>query len=301
MKIKPKKSAFRQNLYAYILIAPGLLLVGLILIYPLLRGILSSFFVQASGSMEFESFVGLKHYVELLKDKIFAKALLNSAISTVIIVAALYMIGLGIALLLNKNFKGRGVYRSLILIPWVVPGIAAAMTWKWMYASQYGIVNHILEILGIIDKNVDWLGSASTALGSIIVTTIWKDIPFVTIVLLAALQSVDTTLYEAVKIDGGNSWQAFWNITMTGIKKVSITTILLEVIWTFNKFDLVYTMTKGGPYNSTQTVPVYTYITAFNFFKFNKAAAMGVIGLLVVGIFAAAYIFYNNKEEGNGT
>ncbi len=211
--------------------------------------------------------------------------------------AALYLIGLGIALLLNKSFRGRGIYRSLMLIPWVVPGIAAAMTWKWMYASQYGIVNHILQALGLIDQNIDWLGSTSTALGSIMVTTVWKDIPFVTIVLLAALQSVDTTLYEAVKIDGGNAWQAFWHITMTGIKNVSITTILLEIIWTFNKFDLVYTMTKGGPSNSTQTIPVYTYITAFNFFKFNKAAAVGVIGLLLVGVFAVLYIIYNNKEE----
>jgi len=297
MKTKRGRGSFRRNGYAYVLIAPGMLLVGLILIYPLLRGITSSFFTQASGSMEFEAFVGLKHYKELLGDRIFSKALLNSAVSTVIIVAALYLIGLGIALLLNKNFKGRGIYRSLILIPWVVPGIAAAMTWKWMYASQYGIVNHIFQALGLLDKNVDWLGSASTALGSIMVTTIWKDIPFVTIVLLAALQSVDTTLYEAVRIDGGSAWQAFWHITMNGIKKVSITTILLEIIWTFNKFDLVYTMTKGGPYNATQTIPVYTYITAFNFFKFNKAAAVGVIGLLLVGVFAVAYIVYNNKEE----
>lgn len=297
MKRKSSRGSFRRNGYAYVLIAPGMLLVGLILIYPLLRGIISGFFTQASGSMEFETFVGLKHYKELLSDKIFSRALLNSAVSTLIIVAALYLIGLGIALLLNKNFKGRGIYRSLILIPWVVPGIAAAMTWKWMYASQYGIINHILQALGIIDKNIDWLGSASTALGSIMVTTVWKDIPFVTIVLLAALQSVDTTLYEAVKIDGGNAWQAFWHITMNGIKKVSITTILLEIIWTFNKFDLVYTMTKGGPHNSTQTIPVYTYITAFNFFKFNKAAAVGVIGLLLVGIFAVLYIVYSNKEE----
>lgn len=299
MKTNRRRSAFRQSGYAYILITPGLLLVGVILIYPLIRGIVSSFFTQASGSMEPEAFVGLQHYQELLRDKIFFKALLNSALSTVIIVAALYCIGLGIALLLNKSFKGRGIYRSLILIPWVVPGIAAAMTWKWMYASQYGIANHILQALGLIDKNVDWLGSISTALGSVIVTTIWKDIPFVTIVLLAALQSVDTTLYEAVKIDGGNAWQAFRHITMTGIKNVSITTILLEIIWTFNKFDLVYTMTKGGPSNSTQTIPVYTYITAFNFFKFNKAAAVGVIGLLLVGVFAVLYIMYNNKEEKN--
>ena len=297
---KRHKGSFRRSAYAYVLIAPGLVLVGVILNYPLLRGVVSSFFTQASGSMEFEEFVGLRHYRELLSDEIFFKALINSVWSTAVIVAALYLIGLSIALLLNRSFRGRGIYRSLVLIPWVVPGIAAAMTWKWMYASQYGIVNYVLQALGLIDQNIDWLGSTSTALGSIMVTTVWKDIPFVTIVLLAALQSVDTTLYEAVKIDGGNAWQAFWHITMTGIKNVSITTILLEIIWTFNKFDLVYTMTKGGPSNSTQTIPVYTYITAFNFFRFNKAAAIGVIGLLVVGVFASLYIIYTKREEGNG-
>lgn len=297
MKTKRKHGSFRQNTYAYILIAPGLLMVGVILVYPLLRGIVSSFFTQASGSMRFEKYVGMQHYRELLNDKIFFRALANSTIWTVVIVAALYLIGLGISLLLNKSFKGRGIYRSLILIPWVVPGIAAAMTWKWMYASQYGIVNHVLRSLSLIEKNIDWLGSAPTALGSIMVTAVWKDIPFISIVLLAALQSIDMTLYEAVEIDGGNRWQAFWHITMTGIKNVSITTILLEIIWTFNKFDLVYAMTKGGPSNSTQIIPVYTYITAFNFFKLNKAAAIGVVGLLVVGVFAVLYIIYNNKAE----
>ncbi len=126
----------------------------------------------------------------------------------------------------------------------------------------------------------------------------FSDMEYVVRCLEATRKSI--TLYEAVKIDGGNAWQAFRHITMTGIKNVSITTILLEIIWTFNKFDLVYTMTKGGPSNSTQTIPVYTYITAFNFFKFNKAAAVGVIGLLVVGVFAVLYIIYNNREEAKG-
>jgi len=296
--LKRKYKPSKNQRYAYILILPGMLMIGVILIYPLVRGIVSSFFTQASGSMTFESFVGLYHYKELIGDKIFHKALKNSALWTLVIVSMLYIIGLGVALLLNKNFWGRGIYRSVILIPWVVPNIAAAMTWKWMYASQHGIINHILIRLGIISKNIDWLGSVSTALGSIMVTAIWKDIPFMTIILLAALQSIDTSLYEAVKIDGGNSWQVFRHITMTGIKNVSVTTILLEIIWTFNKFDLVYTMTKGGPSNSTQIIPVYTYMIAFNFFKFNKAAAIGVIGLLAISIFAGLYIIYVNKEEG---
>jgi ABC-type sugar transport system permease subunit len=294
---KLSHGSMNRSLYAYLLITPGLALVGVILVFPLIRGVLSSFYSQASGDMSFDSFVGLNHFKSLFLDKIFIKSLFNSLVWTTIIVIALYIIGLALSLLLNKNFKGRGIFRSIILIPWVVPGIAAAMTWKWMYSSQYGIINHVLQSLGIINSNIDWLGSTTTALGSIIVVAIWKDIPFVTIVLLAALQSIDNTLYEAIKIDGGNAWQSFRYITMNGIKKVSITTILLEIIWTFNKFDLVYAMTKGGPSNSTQIIPVYTYITAFNFFRLNKAAAVGVVGLLLVGVFAIIYNIYNNRED----
>ena len=296
-KSKRKMIRFRQSTYAYILIAPGLILVMLILVYPLLRGIVSSFFTQAPASMKFASFAGLDYYKDLLKDDIFAKALKNSAIWTVTIVAAQYIIGLGIALILNKDFKGRGIYRSLILIPWVVPNIAAAMTWKWMYAGQYGIINFILKNLGIIAKDVDWLGSSKTAFGALIVTAVWKGIPFITIVLLAALQSIDTSQYEAVRIDGGSPLQGFRHITLPGIKEVSITTVLLVTIWTFNQFDLVYAMTKGGPSNSTQIVPVYTYMTAFNFFNLNSAAAIGVVGLLIVGVFAVMYILHGRKGE----
>jgi len=287
----------RRNITAYLLIAPGLLLILVILVYPLVRGILSSFFSSPQGSLAFQEFVGIKYYGELMQDKIFLRSAQNSVVWTIIIVSAQYAIGLVTALLLNKNYRGRAIFRSLVLIPWVVPGIAAAMTWKWMYSSQYGVINYVLQSLHLIQKNIDWLGSTQTALGSIIVTAIWKAIPFMTIVLLAALQSIDTTLYEAARVDGASSWQCFRHITFNGIKEVSLTTVLLEVIWTFNQFDLTYTMTKGGPSNSSQIVPVYTYLTAFNFFKLNKAAAIGVLGLLFVGIFAVWYIIRSNRGE----
>lgn len=291
------KRSFRRNRPAYLLIAPGLLLIMVILVYPLVRGILSSFFTSTKGSLDFAKFVGFKHYGDLLRDRIFQRAMTNTLLWTAVIVAGQYMGGLITSLLLNKNFRGRGIYRSMILVPWVVPGIAAAMTWKWMYASQYGVINYILQALNITQDTIDWLGNANTALGSIMVTATWKAIPFVTIVLLAALQSIDMSLYEAARVDGASSWQCFRHITLTGIKEVSLTTVLLEIIWTFNQFDLVYTMTKGGPSNSSQIIPVYTYLTAFNFFKLNKAAAIGVMGMLVVSVFAVWYIIRSNRGE----
>lgn len=295
--IRMKRSGQNRNLYAYILIAPGLLLLTLIMLYPLIRGVISSFFTQQAASTHFDEFVGIRYYKELLKDQIFQTSFGNSILYTVIVVTAQYFTGLAIALLLNQNFKGRGIYRSLILIPWVVPGVSAAMTWKWMFDSQNGIVNQMLMQLGVITQSIDWLGSRSGALYAVMVTSVWKAIPFVAIVLLASLQQVDQGLYAAVKIDGGSAFHEFWYITLPGIKKISITTILLETIWTFNQFDLVFTMTKGGPANSSMIVPVYTYLTSFSFFKTNKAAAIGVISLLIVSIPAILYIYYNNKED----
>lgn len=294
---KIKRGLRKRQSAGYFLIAPGLILIAIIMVYPLARGVVSSFFTSNKGSLDFQKFVGLKYYRDLMKDRIFIASLKNSLLYTVIVVAGMYLIGLAAALLLNKNFRGRGIYRSLILIPWVVPGIAAAMTWKWMYSSQYGVVNYALTSLGIISKNIDWLGGAQTALGSVMVTAIWKAVPFMTITLLAALQSIDVTLYEAARVDGASSWQCFKHITFTGIKEVSITTILLQIIWTFNQFDLDFIMTKGGPANASQIIPVYTYLTAFNFFKLNKAAAIGVVGLLIVGVFAVWYIIRSNRGD----
>lgn len=295
--IRMKRPGRNRNVYAYILIAPGLLLLALIMIYPLIRGVVSSFFTQQAASVHFDEFVGIRYYKELLRDQIFRTSFGNSILYTVIVVAAQYFIGLAIALLLNQNFRGRSIYRSLILIPWVVPGVSAAMTWKWMFDSQNGIINQIFMKMGLITENIDWLGLRASALYAVMVVSVWKAVPFVAIVLLATLQQVDQGLYAAVKIDGGSSFHEFRYITLPGIKKISITTILLETIWTFNQFDLVFTMTKGGPANSSMIVPVYTYLTSFSFFKTNKAAAIGVISLLIVSIPAILYIYYNNKED----
>jgi len=289
-------SSFRRDKYAYFLIAPGLILILIILLYPLIRGIISSFFQFSPASTSFQEFVGLKFYKDLLKDKIFILAFKNSILWTISIVIAQYIIGLGISLILNEDLRGRWIFRSLILIPWVVPNIAAAMTWKWMYSTEYGIINYILKFLNIIQDNINWLGSSSIALKSVIITSIWKGVPFTTIVLLAGLQVIDKTQYEVARIDGANTWQIFKHITLPGIKNISITVILLQSIWTFSQFDLIYVMTKGGPSNSSQIVPVYTYITAFNFFKFNYAAAIGCVGLVIIAAISFFYIRKISKE-----
>lgn len=288
---------FRKKALPYILIAPGVLFVGAILIYPMVSGVLSSFFTQHPLNPGDRSFVGLEHFRRLFSDDIFMKAFFNTLIWTVGIVFTQYLLGLCVALLLNEEFPGRGVYRSLILIPWVVPMIAASLTWKWIYSNEFGVLNYTLKKIGLINENIDWLGNPAFALLSIIIVSAWKGIPFVAIVLLAGLQSIDKEMYEAAGISGANVFQRFWHITLPSLKGVTLVILTLTTIWSFNQFDLIYLMTKGGPSNSTQIIPVYSYLNAFNFFKTNYAAAISTVGVLLMSVFAIAYL-KNSREEG---
>lgn len=280
----------KKEMLPYLLMLPGLLLITVLLLYPLGRGIVSSFFHEKMGSAQPAQFVGLRNYITLFQDEIFAKAFFNTILWTVFVVGFQFIGGLVIALMLNENFKGRAIYRSLVLIPWVIPNIAAGLTWKWIYSYQYGIFNYFLERVGWLNEPIDWLGQPRYALLSVIITAIWKGLPFITIVLLAALQGIPYQLYEAAALSGANVFQRFRYVTLPSLKQVGTMAILLEIIWTFNQFDLVYVMTKGGPANSSQLVPLYSYLTAFNFFDMNYAAAIGVIGLLMMSIFVVLYL-----------
>lgn len=294
--MKLTASLFWKRALPYFLIAPGVIFVGLILIYPMISGIVSSFYTQHSLTASDQTFVGFEHYRALFSDNIFTKAFWNTLIWTVGVVVGQYLFGLAIALLLNEELPGRGIFRSLILIPWIVPMIAAALTWRWIYSSQFGILNYVLVKIGILSGPIDWLGDSTYALYSVLAVSVWKGIPFVAVVLLAGLQSIDREMYEAANISGANLWQRFWYITLPSLKGVSLVIVTLTIIWSFNQFDLVYMMTKGGPANSTQLIPVYSYLNAFNFFKMNYAAAISTIGVLLLSVFAIFYL-KNNKED----
>ncbi|GIQ68800.1 sugar ABC transporter permease [Xylanibacillus composti] len=294
---RSKMNAFWKAALPYILISPGVIFVGAILIYPMISGVISSLFTQHPLNLSQREFVGLAHFKTLFSDKIFYMAFSNTLIWTLGVVFGQFALGLGIALMLNEKFPGRGIYRSLILIPWVVPMIAAALTWKWIYSADYGVLNYFLKQIGLISTNIDWLGNPSIALFSVIMTNVWKGIPFVAVVLLAGLQSIDNEMYEAAQVSGANLFQRFWYITLPSLKGVSIVVIVLTTIWTFNQFDLLYLMTKGGPSNSTQIIPVYTYLNAFNFFKMNYAAAVSTVGVVLLSVLAFWHL-RTSKEEG---
>lgn len=281
----------------YLMVLPSSVFIVLVLAYPLVSAVISSFFESPPGGSGEARFVGLAHYLSLLHDPALRMALRNSVAWTLSVVFGQFLIGLGIALLLNREVRGRSIYRSLLLIPWVVPNIAAALTWKWIYDGQFGVFNYALKRLGLIERGIAWLGLPEFVLAAVVAVAIWKGIPFVAVVLLAGLQSIPQDLYEAASIDGAGAWGRFVNVTVPGLRPVALITLLLSFIWTFNSFDLIYIMTKGGPANATQTAPVFTYLTAFYYFRLNEAAALGTIMLMVLLIASYFYIRVLRMEE----
>lgn len=271
--------------------------MAILILFPLARGVMMSFTevdLAHQGSM---TFVGLDQFLKLPGDPVFWRALGNTAKWTVGVVVFQYLFGLGIALLLNEPIPLRGLFRGLILVPWVVPSVVAALCWRWIYAGEYGILNHMLQQVGVISKPLQWLATPDLAMPAVIAVGIWKWVPFMAVVLLAGLQSIPKELYEAAEVDGASVVQRFWHITMPHLRNLSLITTLLSFIWTFNHFDIVYVMTKGGPANATHLLSTYSYLSAFAYFDIGYAAAMAVVMLVALTALAVPYLRLMRAES----
>lgn len=280
----PGRRRRRHRLMPWGLALPGLVFVAVLLVYPALEVIVSSFFSQTGRSIYQREFTGFDHFTRLLNDDDVIATFWRTVVWVVVVTVASYLIGLAIALLLHRRFVGRGVVRSVVLIPWAVPFVAAAFAWENIYDNRYGILNHALSSVGVVDEPVAWLGSPSTAFWSVIAVAVWKQVPFVAVTLLAGLQSIDNDYYEAASIDGAGAIRKFQSITFPAIVGVSTIVIGFTTIWTYNQFDLIYLMTGGGPANSSQIVSVFTYLSAFTFGSPNYAAAIGTTALVVLAL-----------------
>ncbi len=230
------------------------------------------------------TFVGLANYISVFTDSTYWRVVGNTVIYTVICIVVKLILGMLFALLLNEKFHGRGLTRVAMLLPWAIPGMVAANTWKWMYNDQYGIINEVLRDLHIISSPIPWLGSMSLALFSVIIVNIWRGVPFFLFSILGALQSIDEQLYDAGKIDGANVFQRFFNITLPSIMPVVAISTLLSTIWTFNDFDNIWLITGGGPLNASSVIATYTYEQAFmyNDMARGMAVAVSVVPVLLI-------------------
>ncbi|MGI8313603.1 carbohydrate ABC transporter permease [Halobacillus mangrovi] len=247
------------------------------------------------------NFIGFSHYEKNLTDTRMWRSLMNTGIFTLVSVGFELVLGMGIALLINKAFFGRGLVRASILIPWAIPTAVSALMWKFLYDGQNGIVAHFFEQIGIIDSMSSLLTTPVGAMAAVILTDVWKTTPYMALLLLAGLQTIPTSLYEAASIDGANKWKQFLKITLPLMKSSILVALLFRTLDAFRVFDLIFVLTGGGPANSTETISILAYKVMFSQTNFGEGSALAVIVFICVAIISAIYIkFLGSDLLGDG-
>lgn len=283
MKTKSEK---RNHRMALTFALPAAIFSMLLIIYPLITTVKLSFQnVKFIGSLTDDPGLTLENYTKLCSNTDFWNALGRSVLFTFLALSLSFLIGLGLALLLNKKFRFQKCVRTLILLAWPIPGVIVGLLFIWLFDANYGIINMILKSMHLIDRNVKWITMGNTAKITVITATIWKSYPFFTLTLLAGLKGISSDYYEAASIDGANGWQRFVNITLPALKSVIVTSLLLNGLWIFRNYDLVYTITGGGPNQATETLPLLLYNQAFKYYNMGYASAVGMVSLLVCSVF----------------
>ncbi|MEU9852810.1 sugar ABC transporter permease [Streptomyces sp. NPDC047974] len=298
----PRRAAKRSlatHWYAWAMVAPVVIVIGVIIGYPLVRGIYLSFtdanernVARTIGVNEIPAtyeFIGLENYTDAITGSQFLGTLGWTVVWTVSCVAITFVLGLALANILNRKIAGRSAYRMMIILPWAVPGFVSVFAWRFLYDERRGLLNQILSGVGL--DAVPWLNDPLMAKFAVIAVNVWLGVPFMMVALLGGLQSIPGELYEAAEMDGANAWQRFRNITMPGLRSVSTTVLLLSTIWTFNMFPVIFLLTRGGPGEATQILVTQAYKFSFEISPrdFAQSSTWGVLILVLLMIFAAIY------------
>lgn len=272
----------------WLLLAPALLLMAVMLYYPMFGTVYESFH-ETSFLNPNPKFVGLALYRRIVGDGVFSEVLVNSIVWTLGVVLLQNLLGFLTALLLNQSLPMQGALRAIVLLPFILPGVVAAILWRFMYDPQLGLINSLLIQTGAIDTSVAWLADSNTAMASVIVAAVWKGFPFSMLIYLAALQNVDQSQIEAATIDGAGPFRRLVDVVLPAIRDVIVVNIVLTLILTFNYFDIIWVFTKGGPQTATHIFPTKIYETGFGQFRFGEAATYGVFSILVLAVLVALY------------
>ena len=292
MKLKTKK-----KMIPYLYVLPILVLLLIMFGYPLIKSVIMSlqdYKLTSSGPAEFNHF---ENFRKMFVDTDFLLLLKNSLIYVLVSVIAQFVLGLILALCLKDKFRGRGIYQSIVFLPWAFSAFVVGLMFRWSFNGEYGVVNDLLMKLGIIHENIAWLGTPGLSLAVVIMAMIWMGVPFFGIMILAALQSVPDDIYEAADIDGCGTIRKFFSLTLPFIKPTIIMTVLLRTIWIFNSFDLIVIITGGGPVNYSQTLPSYMYSKAFSSYDFGLASAFGVLLMVILGLYAILFLKISNYDK----
>ena len=286
----------RARLIGWALLAPATLLVGGFLLYPLWVVVDTSLRSGRAPNIARLAQLprGFGNYVRALGDEFVWHAGGVTALYALGTILPAFLIGLGLALLLNRDFPGRRWLRSLMLLPWAVPGVVAAIGFLWMFDGAFGVVNAGLRALGL-PGDIAWFVREDTALAAVILPTVWKCFPFFALTLLAALQAIPQELYEAARVDGASARAAFRYVTWPGLRGAAALALILQTLWVVKEFDIVWTTTAGGPSRATQTLSLLVYEEAFQFFRFGPAAAIGMLLLVVCATLSLAAMRWGRR------
>ncbi len=276
----------------WLFVFPSVALLVLVFAYPIGRAFWLSLFTRNLGTALKPEFSSLDNYSRMLIDGHFWQSLANTGVFTAASVTLEFLLGLGIALVLNQSFRGRGALRAIAILPWALPTALMGLVWAWIFNDQYGVWNDILMRLGLIKTGVNWLGEPSLAMLSVIAADVWKTTPFVSILLLAGLQSISEDLYEAYSLDGATAWQSFQNITLPMLLPQILIALLFRFAQAFGAFDLIQVLTAGGPAGATETVSLYIYSTVMRYLDFGYGATLVVVTFLGLATVVALGSFY---------
>jgi multiple sugar transport system permease protein len=283
----------RELLLPALFLAPAIAVLLALSIYPLIYSITISLQQETAGAVTW----GLGNFTRLLSDNFFLTALAHTFVYAVSALTCEFLLGLGLAVLLNKQIRGRGVFRASLLIPMMLPAVVVGVIWRLMLNPNFGAINETLKQLGVNTASLTWTASPKLAMLSVIAVDVWQWTPFVFLVLLAGLQAIPQEPYEAALIDGSSRWQTFRHVTLPLLKPSILIVLLLRTMDLLRVFDQIFILTEGGPGFATETISLYIYRTAFRFFDFGYAAAMSFVLLALTNVISAVYIRLIQPEQ----
>jgi len=283
----------RELLLPALFIAPALAVLLALSIYPLIYSVTVSLQQETPGGTVWS----FGNFARLVSDSFFLTAMAHTFVYAAAALTCEFLLGLGLALLLNSQIRGRGVFRASLLVPMMLPAVVAGVVWRLMLNPNFGAINGTLKRFGVNTESLTWTASPKLAMLSVIAVDVWQWTPFVFLVLLAGLQAIPQEPYEAALIDGSSRWQTFWHVTLPLLKPSILIVLLLRTMDLLRVFDQIFILTEGGPGFATETISLYIYRTAFRFFDFGYAAAMSFVLLALTNVISAIYIKFLQAKE----
>ncbi len=280
----------REGILALWLLLPAMLAIGAVAAFPLGQSLWMSLHRVELAFPGPRTFVGVENYLEALRSSDFWKSVWITVYFTVVSVALELALGLTGAVLLNEEFRGRQLLRSLVLIPWAMLTLSTALMWFWIYNPTYGILNALLLRIGVLETPVVWLGDPVWAMPAVILADVWKTTPFMTLLLLAGLQPIPWTMYEAAAVDGASRWQVFWYVVLPLLRPALLVAVILRSLQAFKVFDMIFVLTSGGPADATLVLALYTYQQAFRYFHVGYGSALAWIITLATLVMVILYL-----------